>query len=165
MNEENTVSSSELIDELYAILEKSWSMPLSHGRVVVDSNEARQILSELRDSLPKEIEQARGIVAERGQILDKAQKRAEGIIHAAEERAKVLLNQEAILQQAQKMANDLIVTTQKQTREMRRASSEYVDDLMRRAEDSLSTDLTELRGARQSIHDITAHAGKVHAKR
>jgi polyhydroxyalkanoate synthesis regulator phasin len=107
MNEENTVNSEDLIDEMYALLEKAWSLPLSHGRTVV----------------------------------------------------------ETILRQAQKQANELIATTQKQTRDMRRASSEYVDDLMRRADESLSSNLTELRNTRQSLKAAASHAGKTHGKK
>jgi F0F1-type ATP synthase membrane subunit b/b' len=165
MNEENTVNSEDLIDEMYALLEKAWSLPLSHGRTVVDGDEVRQILDELRESLPQEVRKARAIVADRAKILADAKKEADGIIRVAEERSKVLMNQETILRQAQKQANELIATTQKQTRDMRRASSEYVDDLMRRADESLSSNLTELRNTRQSLKAAASHAGKTHGKK
>ncbi|MCH4238983.1 MAG: ATPase [Oscillospiraceae bacterium] len=160
MSEENTVSSEELIDELYEMLEKAWSLPLSHGRAVVDGDEVRQILEELRESLPQEIRKARSIVADRNKIMEDSKKEADSIVRSAEERAKVMLNQQTILRQAQKQADDLIATTQKQTREMRHASGEYVDDLMRRADEGLTETLTSLRTARQSIHAAAAHAGK-----
>lgn len=165
MNEANTVNSEDLIDELYALLEKAWNLPLSHGRSVVDGDEVRQILDELRESLPQEIRKARAIVADRTKILADAKKEADSIIRVAEERSKVLVNQDTILRQAQKQANELIATTQKQTRDMRRASSEYVDDLMHRADESLSSSLTGLRNTRQSLKTAAMHGGKAHIKR
>ena len=45
----------------------------------------------------------------------------------------------------------LIAQAQQKFKEMRKASNDYVDDLMRRADESLSENLAELRKTRQSI--------------
>ncbi|WOC31217.1 MULTISPECIES: ATP synthase subunit B family protein [Caproicibacterium] len=160
MSEANTVNAEDLIDELYVMLEKAWNLPLGHGRAVVDANEARQVLDELRECLPNEIREARSIVGNREKVLAGAKKEAESIVHDAEERAKVLLNQEVILQQARKQADELIVTTQKQTRDMRHASSAYVEDLMQRADEGLTASLSELRSTRQNLKAATMHKKK-----
>ena len=48
-------------------------------------------------------------------------------------------------------ANDLIAQAQAKFKEMRKASNDYVDDLMRRTDESLSENLAELRKTRQNI--------------
>lgn len=53
----------ELIDELYQMVEKAWSFPLSRGRAVLDCEELKQILDEIRVNLPQEIRQAKAICA------------------------------------------------------------------------------------------------------
>ncbi len=45
----------------------------------------------------------------------------------------------------------MLSQTQSKTREMRRATNEYVDDLMKRADDSLAQLLAEARKVRQNI--------------
>ncbi|MCH3972556.1 MAG: ATPase [Oscillospiraceae bacterium] len=160
MSEENTVSAEELIDELESLLEKGWHLPFARGKVVLQEAEVHQMLGELRDSIPREVRQACAIVADRSKILGDAKREAERTVQEAEERARVMTSQQTVLRQAQKIATEMVAVAQKQTRDMRRASGKYVDELMGRADESLTANLSELRNARQSIQEIAAHAGK-----
>lgn len=148
-NSQETIES--LIDELYDILDNGWSVPFSNGRRVVDCEEARQILDELREVTPEEIRKARALVADREQVISNAQREAETIIRVAEEKANALVNQEEIVRQAQAKANDLIMQGQAKFKEMRRASNDYIEDLMKRSDDALAETLAELRKTRQNI--------------
>ena len=130
----NQATIEDLIDEMYDVLDKGWKMPLSAGKVFVDGEEVRQILDEIKDEIPAEVRQAKAIVADRGQIISEAEREAETIIRVAEEKAKAMVSQDEIVRQAQQ-----------------KASSDYVEDLMRRADESLSENLAELRKTRQSI--------------
>ena len=138
----NQATIEDLIDEMYDVLDKGWKMPLSAGKVFVDGEEVRQILDEIKDEIPAEVRQAKAIVADRGQIISEAEREAETIIRVAEDE---------IVRQAQQKANELIAQAQQKFKEMRKASSDYVEDLMRRADESLSENLAELRKTRQSI--------------
>lgn len=141
----------DLIDELYNMVDKAWTLPLSHGRVVLDADQAREILDEMRETLPKEIHQAKSIVADRSQILADAKREAGTVVRVAQERAKALVAKDEITRQAQEKANSLLSGTQSKAREMRRATNEYVDDLMKRADDSIAQLLAEARKVRQNI--------------
>ena len=145
------MSMEDLVDELYDMVDKAWNLPLSGGRAVLDGEEVKQILDEMRDSLPQELRQARAIVADRNQIISDAKREAESIIRVAEERAKAMVNQDEIVKQAQQKANELISQSQTKFREMRRASNDYIDDLMKRTDDALAENLAELRKTRQNI--------------
>lgn len=145
------MNTEDLLDELYDMVDKAWNLPLSGGRAVLDGEEVKQILDEIRDSLPQELRQAKAIVADRSQIVGDAKREAETIIRVAEERAKTMVNQDEIVKQAQAKANDLISQAQTKFREMRRASNDYIDDLMKRTDDALAESLAELRKTRQNI--------------
>ena len=145
------MSVDDLIDELYEMVEKAWSLPLSRGRAVLDGEEVKQILDEIRTNMPQEIHQAKAIVADRTQILDDARREAETVVRVAQERAKTLIAQDEIVRQAQQKANELTAQSQAKVREMRRASNDYIDDLMKRTDDGLSQVLAELRRTRQNI--------------
>lgn len=141
----------ELIDELYEMVEKAWNLPLSRGRAVLDGEEVKQILDEIRNNRLC-FEQLLGqILADRNQIISTAKMEAETKIRVAEERARAMVNQDEIVKQAQQKANDLLTQTQIKTREMRKAANEYVDDLMRRTDEALAANLAELRKTRQNI--------------
>lgn len=145
------MSVEELIDELDDMVDKAWSFPMSHGRAVLDCGDVKQILDEIRESLPQEIRQAKAIVADRSKIIGDAKREAETVVRVAEERAKAMVVQDEITRQAQQKANELLSQTQVKVREMRRASNDYIDDLMKRTEDGLTQNLTELRKTRQNI--------------
>lgn len=145
------MSVDDLIDELYDMVDKAWSLPLSRGRAVLDGEEVKQVLDEIRENLPKEIHQAKAIVADRTQILDDARREAETVVHVAQERAKALIAQDEIVRQAQQKANEITAQSQAKVREMRKASNDYIDDLMKRTDDSLAQILAELRRTRQNI--------------
>lgn len=147
----NQATIEDLIDEMYDVLDKGWKMPLSSGKVLVDSEEIRAILDDIRDVFPEEIGQAKTIVADHNQILAEAKHEADNIVHAAEERVKVMVSQEEVVRQAQQKANEILAQAQAQFKEMRKASNEYVDDLMHRTDEALSESLTELRKTRQNI--------------
>lgn len=141
----------ELVDELYDMVEKAWSLPLSRGRAVLDGEEVKQILDEIKQNLPQEIRQAKAICADRAQIISDAKREAETVIRVAEERAKAMVNQDEIVKQAQQKANEMISQSQVKFREMRKASNDYIDDLMKRTDEALAANLAELRQARQNI--------------
>lgn len=147
----NQATIEDLLDELYDVLDKGWTLPLSGGKILVDGEEARQILDELREVIPDEIRKAKAIVADREQILAEAQREGETMIRVAEEKAKALVNQEEIVRQAQAKANDLIMQGQSKFKEMRKASNDYIDDIMKRTDDALAETLAELRKTRQNI--------------
>ena len=147
----NQAAVEDLIDELYDVLEKGWSLPLSGGKSFIDSEEAKQILDEIREAIPAEVRKAKAIVADRAQIISEAQREAETIVRVAEEKATTLVNQEEIVRQAQAKANDIMAQAQVKFREMRKASNDYVEDIMRRTDEAVSASLAELRKTRQSI--------------
>ena len=144
-------NADELMEELYSVVERAWRLPLSGGKAMVDGSEVKQLLDELRDNLPQETRQARAIVADRNQIIADAKREAEGIVRAAEERAKRMVQQDEITKQATEQANSMLNQAAGQSRQIRKATNEYVEDLLRRVDDTLAEGLSELRKTRQGI--------------
>ncbi len=147
----NQATIEDLIDEMYDVLDKGWKMPLSAGKVFVDGEEVRQILDEIKEEIPTEVRKARAIVADRAQIIDEANREADTIIRVAQEKAQAMVEQDELVRQAQQKANELLAQAQAKFKEMRKASNDYVEDLMRRTDESLSENLAELRKTRQNI--------------
>lgn len=143
----------ELLDMLEDLLDKSWSLPLSGGRSVVDDEKLRELLDDLRLNLPGEIKQAKAIVADRADILAAAKKEADAVVRRAEDRARALIAQEEIVRQAQQKAAEILSAAQQKAKELRGASQEFSDDLLRQSEDALAKLLTEVRSTRQAMRN------------
>lgn len=86
----------EILDVIDELLDRSWSLPLSGGRCVVDADKVRDLIDDIRLNIPAEIKQAKAIVSDRTDIIENAKKEAEQIVRKAEDRARTLIAQEEV---------------------------------------------------------------------
>ncbi len=143
----------EILDMLDELLDKSWSLPLSGGRSVVDDEKIRELLDDIRLNLPSEIKQAKAIVADRADILATAKREADAVVRRAEDRARALIAQEEIIKQAQQKAAEILSQAQQKSKELRNASQDFSDDLLRQSEETLAKLLGEVRTTRQAMRN------------
>ena len=143
----------EYLDQLDDMLEQGWSFP--GGRRVIDVEKIRNLVDDIRLQIPAEVKQAKGIVSDRADIITTAKREAEGIIKSAEERARAMVAQEEITKLAQAKAHEIIAAAQAKSRDMRKAAQDFVDDLMRRADEELTANLSDLRKTRASLKQTT----------
>ncbi len=148
----------DILEQLDDMLDAAWAMPLSGGKIVVDGEKIRDMIDDIRANLPSEIRQAKAIVADRTDIVNTAKKEAEGIIRNAEERRNQILSHEEIVVQAQERANEIQAQTQKRAREMRRTAQEFTEDILRRTEETLAQQVSQVRQARVSLRSNNKQA-------
>ena len=155
------MSIEKLIDELEDILEASWNLPLSGGRVIVNADEVRRVLEDLRLKFPKEVIQAKNIVADRTEIIKDAKREAETMVKISEEKIRAMVADSEIVKQAQETANNILSEARTKSKEMKIAASEYVDDLMKRTDQLMTASLSEIRKARQSLRTGSAKSEQI----
>ncbi len=141
----------ELINELQDLVADAKSIPLTGGKVMVEAEKIYDILDEIQDTLPAEVRQAKNIVADRSQIIAEAKKESEDIIRAAEERKKALIDQSEIMRAAKAEATELLNEVKAKAAEMRKAANDYVENIMKKTDDAITAQLTELRKTRQNL--------------
>lgn len=141
----------DLINELEDMMDTAKVLPLTGGKAVVDIETALDILDEIQDCLPSEVSQAKGIVAERNQIIAEAKKKAEEIVRAGEEKKKRLVDQSEIVKQAEAQAEKIISDAKKKAEEMKLVAGDYVSDIMKRADETLTELTGEIRKTRQDL--------------
>ena len=141
----------ELISELQDLVADSKTLPLSGGKVIIDAEKIYDILDEIQDTLPAEVRQAKNIVADRSQIIAEAKKEAEDIVRAAEERKKQMIEQSEVMREAKAESTELINAAKAKSAEIRKAANDYVENVMKRTDDAITAQLTELRKTRQNL--------------
>ena len=141
----------DILDQMDEMLDKAWNLPLTGGRCVVDAEKVRDLIDDIRLNLPTEIKQAKQIVADRTDIISVAKAEAESIVRKAEDHAKALVEQEEITKQAQQQASEMLNQAQQKAREMRKGAMEFSEDLLRRSEEVLVANVSEIRKVRTSI--------------
>lgn len=149
------MSIEELLEQFDEALDSGMKMP--GKRVVVNAEKLRAVIDDIRLNIPSEVKQARGIVADRADIITNAKREADGIIRNAEERANAMVSKEEITKLAQEKAGEIIANAQAKSREMRKAAQEFVDDLMRRSDEGLTANLAEIRKTRAALKAQNSH--------
>ena len=143
------MSIEELLEQLDEALEGGIKMP--GKKVLVDIEKLRAVIDEIRLNIPNEIKQARGIVTDRANIISNAKQEADSLVRSAEEQAKAKVAEQEITRLAQEKAQEIIANAQAKSREMRKAAQDFVDDIMRRADENLTANLGEVRKTRASL--------------
>lgn len=137
----------EILNALEDMVESSFSLPLTRGHVAVDGKELLEFINEMRLHLPEELKRSKKIIKDRDNIISRARDEADNIISAAQAQAKYLVSQEEIYRSAQVKSNDIITNAQNTAKELRTATIEYCDNVLKKAEESLKTaDETVKRG-------------------
>ena len=119
----------ELLDEIEEIVDTASGVPLT-GKIMVESNELLEIVKEIRTELPEEIQQARWIKNERDRILGEAKNEYETIIRKAEEEAEDLIDNDHIMVRAKERAEQLMMTTENNIRQLKMSTYDYVDGIL-----------------------------------
>lgn len=145
------MGTDELLDKLDDLVDKAWGLPLSGGRCVVDAERVREIIDDLRLNIPKEIPQAKAIVADRTEILKNAKLEAGEIIKKAQDKAAMYVAEDEITKQAQEKANAILKEAQQMAKEMKKGAADFSDRLLIESEESISKALIEIKQARAAL--------------
>jgi vacuolar-type H+-ATPase subunit H len=133
--DENQIATSgmkvlDLLDEIEEICETSASMPLITTKIVVDKTEMLEIIKEIRQVLPDEIQQAQFIKNERQRILDEAKHEYELLIRDAEKQVEIMTDQHEITQQAKQRSREIIENAEGNAKNLKMSTFEYIDKIL-----------------------------------
>mgnify|MGYP001009483859 CR=1 FL=1 len=101
----------ELMDELIEELESSPKTLFSNKRSV-DLGVVSEIIADLKNALPAELEEATQILRERDEILAAAREEAASIIKSAEDELNSRVCEESVMQEAEARAKQLLALSQ-----------------------------------------------------
>lgn len=146
----------KLLDELEDILDQGKGKVFSN-KVSIDKDEIYDIIHEIRLRLPNDIKQSKFIVQERNKILIDAQKEAEEITKAAEEKMSMLIDEHEITKAAYAQSAEIIESSKRSAKEMRIGASEYADEVLALAEDRLKDMQENLRRESISIDEFVGN--------
>ena len=128
----------ELIDQLYTMVSEAWGVPLGNEKCIVERDQVLEILDEIKTAMPVELSEAKRLVSARDEFINNAKREAEGIRNQAEERARALVDDQEIVRIAKARSNEMLASTQAKADALRRASSQFCDEALRRTEEAIS---------------------------
>ena len=137
-------------------------MPLS-ASCIVHRDELLAALDQVAQRLPAELDQARGVVGEREELLARARAEASDIVKDGHRRAAALAAEHEVAAIAKAKADQLLATATQDADRMRREVDDYIDKTLARFEIALAEIETAVvrgrdRVRRRSSLEITGEA-------
>ena len=148
MNEQNI---EQIISALYDMVQDARGLPLGADKCIVERDKGLDRLDEIINQLPVELKQARTIVESRNELIGQARREAENLIRQAQEKADEMVAEEAIYKEAKRQCQDMVLQTQARMADLRKASNDYMDDALRRTEESIAMSLEDVRSTREKF--------------
>ena len=148
MNEQNV---EQIISALYDMVQDARGLPLGADKCIVERDKVLDMLDEIISQLPVELKQARTIVESRNELIGQARREAENLIRQAQDKAAELVAEEAIYKEAKRQCQEMVIQTQNRMADIRKASNDYMDDALRRTEESIAMSLEDVRSTREKF--------------
>ena len=131
-----------LLENLEDLMESGQKVPFS-TKVMVDIEEFREVLEEIRLKLPDELKQAKWVKEERQRIMSDAEKEADSLLKEAEGKIISMVDEHVITKQALAQKEEIIENANKVSKEISTGTKEYADSILLKVEEVLreATDL------------------------
>jgi cell division septum initiation protein DivIVA len=142
----------ELINKLDELIRNAKHVPL-RGEVRVDKEDLDGLLNQMRATIPEEVNEARWIVKERGEMLAAAEREAERILDEAQERQTQLVAEHHLTAQAELAAEGIIDDARAEEREIRLGAEDYADEILSTFELNLSKFIAAIQRGRERLRD------------
>lgn len=156
----------ELIEMLYTMVKEAWGLPLSSEKCVLERDKVLDLIETIQNQLPTEVAEAKRLVDARDAFITNAKREAENISRAAEERAKQLVNEQEIYRTAKIKSDEMIANAERYATELKRSAGIFVDEMLKRSEETVSKALDDLNHAREGFQQATrATAGPTVAEK
>ena len=145
----------ELLDILYSMVTEAWGVPLGNDKCIIEREKAIEIINDIKANLPSALAEAKRLVAARDEFIGNAKREAEALRKSAEEKARMMVEEQEVVRVARARSAEMIASAEAKSNELRRVASDYVDDIMRQAEESMSAALSTI----QASHNAFKSAG------
>ena len=117
---------NELLDTIEDALEEGANVPLSGGKKIVDVEQIRDLLDEIRANLPGELRQAQQIVNDRAQIVETANAQAQ-------------------------RDGEITSAAQTEARTLRQTVTDYCDNMLKNTEETMVENAAQVKNVRANL--------------
>ena len=139
-----------LLNQLRDILDSARKLPMS-ASVSVNRDEFGAILEDAIEGLPDELREARWLLKERDQVVERAQHEAQRLLEAARVRAERMVEKNELVRQARQTAEQIIEEAERQAGAMRHEAEDYVDRKLAAFEVILDRTMQQVEKGRERL--------------
>lgn len=146
----DAIDAETLVRRIHEIVSTAKSLPLSTS-VVISKDEVLSLLDEAIERLPEELRQARWMLKERDEFLDKVKREGDEVLDAARQRAERMVQRQEIVREAQRTAQRTIDDAQEEARRLRHEAEDYADQKLAGFEIVLERTMKTVQAGREKL--------------
>lgn len=139
-----------LLENLEELLESGAKVPFS-SKVMVDIEELREVLEDIRLKLPDELKQAKWVKEERQRIISDAESEADKMINDAQGKIVTMVDEHVITKQALEQKEEIIENANRVSKEISIGTRDYADALLEKVEEVLKETLDVVHSNRKEL--------------
>ena len=117
----------------------------------LDTSKLSELFDQLKNNLPKAIEEASYIVNKKEKMLETAKDDAQALIEDANRKAKTMVEDSSVTKKAEDDAKKLIETTIKRCEQLLDTTKNNVDKILKAVEDYLAEHLSIVHDSREEL--------------
>ncbi len=140
-----------ILDEIELMVKEGKKVPLSNGKVVIDSHMFLEEIDRLRAGLPGDLETARLIIADKERIVNDACAEAETYVERSRDHAARLVDDNEITRNAMQVGEEIVARAEEVAREIKRDANEYADGILSHMEIVLKKGLEAIGQGKEEI--------------
>lgn len=139
-----------LVDQLERLLQGASRLPVG-GKLLIDESALRQLVEEMRATLPDQQRDAQRLAAERERVLGDARAQARRIVEDAHGQTGVRLDDQAVVQAARQRARDITAEAEKTAAQLRGDADQYILNQFTMMEARLVRVLREVQAGQRAL--------------
>jgi cell division septum initiation protein DivIVA len=139
-----------LLLRLQEMLDKARGLFMS-ASVSVNREEFGALLQDAIDTLPEELRQARWLLKERDDVLERARREAERIIESGRVRAERMVERTEVVREARRTAEAIVESAERNAARIRHEAEDYVDRKLAAFEVVLDRTLQQVHKGRERL--------------
>jgi cell division septum initiation protein DivIVA len=138
------------LHQLERLIAEAKAVPLS-ASIMLNRAEVEGLVADVRDALPDELTQARWVIRERDQILERAEADAARLVEDARNERDRLVAQQEVVESARREAEHVLDDAREHARQIRLEAEDYVDAKLANFEVVLQKTLDAVEKGRQKL--------------
>ena len=147
----------ELVDRLEELFNESRAVPFTHN-VIVDEDRMLDIIDQMRITIPDEVRKARQLLNQKERVLAQAKEEAQRTIQLAQERREQMIQRDAIVQEAEARAKEILAQAREDAEAIRREADDYALQKLQELELALARMIAEVQNGIQALQQTQAAA-------
>jgi F0F1-type ATP synthase membrane subunit b/b' len=144
-----------LLLQLREMVDSARTMPMS-ASVLVNRDEAMDVLDEALQVMPEELRHARWLLKERDEYLAQARRDAEDIVEEARVQAERMVERTEVAREARRVAQQVVAHAEADSRRIRHEAEDYIDQKLAAFEVVLDRTMQAVVRGREQLQAVVA---------